>query len=663
MMGTINTLIKNFTCKNVMRPSKSVLFVLFMALLLAGCNFSLAADVTPPPGYRPPPVETAAATPVLQLFPLVPPDPAKGQATFMEKCAPCHGNNGLGDGPRAAQLPNPVMALGAPDVYQNAAPAQWFRIVTEGNLERFMPPFPSLSDRERWDVVAYALSMAVPAQRLVQGADIYEAYCANCHGLGGHGDGPDAPGPMPDFSDQEYMASHSAADFFQAITNGAGTDMPAFGEKLSDDERYTLADYLRSLSFASTVASAATTEPQQAEATMPSAGATLTGTETITSTAAISPTVPLGVVSGTVTSASGSPIPSGLDVNLHAFDQMTIVFTDTTKLKEDGTYAFENIEMPNGRGFLTTLEYDGVIYGSDISVVENNTQIDLPIEVYETTTDPSILVVDRAHYFFDFLDKNTLQVIELLIISNPTSKTLIAPKEGEPVVTFPLPTGATNLQFQDGELGGRYLSTENGFGDTVPVRPGSGNYQVVYSYDLPYDGKLDFVRPAIFPTNAIVILSPAGSIKVKGEGIQDAGVRDMQGVQYQMYNGSNLKAGDELHLTITGKPASAAPAFSKGSANNLVIGVGAFGLVLIFIGAWLYLRNKPLSLGDENQEGTSQAVGESTEATMDAILALDDLYQEGKLPEEAYLRRRAQLKASLKSQLDQADSKSGGEEA
>jgi hypothetical protein len=32
---------------------------------------------------------------------------------------------------------------------------------------------------------------------------------------------------------------------------------------------------------------------------------------------------------------------------------------------------------------------------------------------------------------------------------------------------------------------------------------------------------------------------------------------------------------------------------------------------------------------------------------MDAILALDDLYQDGQLPEEAYTRRRAELKARL----------------
>ncbi len=36
---------------------------------------------------------------------------------------------------------------------------------------------------------------------------------------------------------------------------------------------------------------------------------------------------------------------------------------------------------------------------------------------------------------------------------------------------------------------------------------------------------------------------------------------------------------------------------------------------------------------------------------MDAILALDDLYKDGKLPEDAYLERRAELKQRLKEKM------------
>jgi hypothetical protein len=50
---------------------------------------------------------------------------------------------------------------------------------------------------------------------------------------------------------------------------------------------------------------------------------------------------------------------------------------------------------------------------------------------------------------------------------------------------------------------------------------------------------------------------------------------------------------------------------------------------------------------DEEDLPEASSGEESQEALMDAILALDDLYQEGKLPEDAYLQRRAELKARL----------------
>ena len=89
----------------------SYIFIGLFAIWLSSCNFSLAADVTPPPGYQPP-AETQAQAEATSgpLFPIVPPDPLKGQAIYVEKCAPCHGVTGLGDGPRAKELPNPVEA-------------------------------------------------------------------------------------------------------------------------------------------------------------------------------------------------------------------------------------------------------------------------------------------------------------------------------------------------------------------------------------------------------------------------------------------------------------------------------------------------------------------------------------------------------------------------
>jgi hypothetical protein len=56
----------------------------------------------------------------------------------------------------------------------------------------------------------------------------------------------------------------------------------------------------------------------------------------------------------------------------------------------------------------------------------------------------------------------------------------------------------------------------------------------------------------------------------------------------------------------------------------------------------------------QGRDELAEAEGESGESEtidslLDAILTLDDLHQAGKLPEEAYQQRRADLKAQLKA--------------
>jgi len=158
---------------------------LILLSLAAGC-VSLAADVTPPPDYTPPaPVNgTAEGLPTATAIPLLPPDTARGAEIFAQKCAACHGPEGLSDGEMSAQLPNLPPQIGKREVGLRANPADWFRLVSVGNLERMMPGFSgSLDERARWDVVAYALSLTITQEDLIEGRELFEAYCSACHAL------------------------------------------------------------------------------------------------------------------------------------------------------------------------------------------------------------------------------------------------------------------------------------------------------------------------------------------------------------------------------------------------------------------------------------------------------------------------------------------------
>jgi hypothetical protein len=172
----------------------------------------------------------------------------------------------------------------------------------------------------------------------------------------------------------------------------------------------------------------------------------------------------------------------------------------------------------------------------------------------------------------------------------------------------------------------------------------------LFAYELPYDRKLDLAQTMTLPVGAVVILLPEGGVKVKGDTLQDAGMRDVQGVQYHLYNSQGLAAGSQLNLTLSGAPATGTASITLGSSTNLVVGLGAFGLALVAAGIWLYRRSRSSEQDVELLEEETLPVSdpsETSESLIDAIIALDDLYQDGQLPEDAYQQRRLELKARL----------------
>ncbi len=633
-------------------PAIKIIFIpVFFLLVLTACSFSLAEDITPPPGAEVPFEEPTQPPLSGPLYPIVRPDPSAGRAIYVEKCAPCHGVSGLGDGSMAGQLPVAAPALGTDAVARLSSPAEWYAVVTQGNLERRMPPFSSLTDRQRWDVVAYLYSLSNSPQRLLQGESLYQGNCASCHGEGGDGKGLEAAAlsePPTVFTDQELMADYSAEQLFQAISEGKAPDMPAFAEQLSTEERWALSAYLRSLTFASQIAVSDTPETPTP--------ATIEASETTQASPTAESVAGTGRIDGQVISVSGGQIPADLSVTLYGFDQMQQTYTADTPVEPDGIFSFEDVPMLQGRAFLASVEYGNVVYNSDIVVVDpENTNMVLIIPFYESTSDTSQLSIDRLHLLFEYIEPDTLRVVEMYIISNSGDQTVVASEEGQPVLSYSLPGGATNLQFQDGAVGERYVEQADGFGDYSVVRPGAGQHQVIYSYDLPYKNKLNFSQPINLPVNAVIILLPEDGIRITGEQLNDMGTRDVQGSAYHMYSSDLIEAGSNFVISISGRPQTSGVGLALGSSKDLIIGLLAFGVALILAGGWLYMRARNGRTDQEgldpDEETLAEQDGEDVDTSLDAILALDDQYQAGELPKDAYLKRRAELKSKIKEKL------------
>jgi len=65
--------------------------------------------------------------------------------------------------------------------------------------------------------------------------------CVFCHGEEGWGEAPDTP----DWTDPEWQDERTDEQLITSITNGVGTQMPAFKEKLSDDEIKAAVKFVR----------------------------------------------------------------------------------------------------------------------------------------------------------------------------------------------------------------------------------------------------------------------------------------------------------------------------------------------------------------------------------------------------------------------------------
>jgi mono/diheme cytochrome c family protein len=587
----------------------AVLFI--VSLFIASC--SLASDVTPPPGYEQ--VVFPTATQASIDFPASMPSTAAGATLYAQNCTRCHGVSGAGDGEFASQIEFPIPAFTDPNIAFTTTPQRWFSIITHGNLDRMMPPWSgSLTDVERWHLVAHLYSLSSNAEA---GKAVYEANCASCHGESGLGDGPEAVGTLPNFTDQQFMSAKSNQEFFEALSQPEHD----FSETLREEEQRAAIDYVRAFSF----------DAQPLEVTQ-------------------------GMVRGTITNGtSGGALPDEQEVELHLFDNFQEVGTLTT-IANGNTFEFSGVELTPGRAIIATIRYNDVLYTSDVTQVTGEEgSFDLPILVYDSTTDDSAISIGRMHIVFDFNSSGTVQVGELLAIRNGGDLTLRPEAEGGPTIEFPLPSGYTSLTFQDGELGNAYLQTESGFADTLPIGPGDNARQILASFKLPYTDSLTFSQTLSYPAAEINILLPDAGVTISGNGLVDAGAQEMEGGQFGLYTLPGANAGETVTFTLSGRPtitsdSNAAPPITF-DLRSALIGILALGLAVALAAYWWTGGSSeptpaPATTPKPSKRARSQTA--RRDELLDAIAALDDTYEAGNYDEIKYREERERLKTELR---------------
>lgn len=256
-------------------------FTAFITVLLLGWG-GMAFAAANPSGPRP-----AATDQTL----------AEGTEIYLQRCSFCHGLLGDGNGPAADYLdPRPrdftlgTFKFRTTQSGELPRDEDLFRTVSRGLPGTAMQAFDSdlikngLTENERWAVIDYiktfafefedpeldpvknGLVVALPAERppfseslVAKGKEVFEhAKCWECHGKQGRGDGQKSFDRTDDWGfpirirnvthPWKIKGGAEAEDIYMRFSTGInGTPMPSFVDALTEEERWALANFIKSL--------------------------------------------------------------------------------------------------------------------------------------------------------------------------------------------------------------------------------------------------------------------------------------------------------------------------------------------------------------------------------------------------------------------------------
>ncbi len=538
------------------------------------------------------------------VLPETPPDAEIGLAIYSERCSICHGVTANGDGESAIAAGLTPAVFADPNYRLEANPQNMFDVISNGSLTNGMPPFGAgssnpLAPEHRWNMIAAAYSFSTPPESITLGEEI----AAEQSDL--------------EFPEEAYWFTHSNAEAITDLIDGTfGFD----GSTLSEEEQMAVVDYGRSLTY-NYIDPFAPPEP-----------------------------IEFGVISGQVVNGSTlEPLSDGT-VSLRAFTfDLDEALALETEIDEDGRFEFEVTDVNPDWVYLTTVEYEDLAFNSEANQLQReNPVLEMPIIVYNTTTDPSDLNIAQLHLILNF-EQDVLQVSEFYVFNNDGTAVFTGesgnPAEG--TTQLFLPAGAENVSFQRA-FGGfdsfipanEIIQTETGWADTVPVRPGETTSNLLVSYDLPYEDGLRLAHPVAYNINVASATMPDIGVELVGDGWQQQGVQETPGGMILSFANSNINGADSLNVTFDGEPqlvfdTQGNALLVRDTNQELIIGTVVLLLTFAIAAFFLYKWRQPVD----------QVV--NIEDLLYHIADLDDAFAAGEIEESQYLHQREQLKGDL----------------
>jgi mono/diheme cytochrome c family protein len=180
----------------------------------------------------------------------------RGEETYAQFCAACHGRYGRGDGPLAQDLRRPLPDFTDPNWLMGRSD----RGIAKGLLAASHGPMAMaevLKPEVLVAAIGYTRTLSVPGKHVsvAAGRDIYNAACWQCHGIKGDGKGPVVPflrGAKPrDFTAATFVIDGREDAIAEFISVGAAqaahgsSYMPEWSSRLSPQQIRDTVEYLK----------------------------------------------------------------------------------------------------------------------------------------------------------------------------------------------------------------------------------------------------------------------------------------------------------------------------------------------------------------------------------------------------------------------------------
>lgn len=264
------------------------------------------------------PVSTTVDEAALALVRALPQGDQLAQALslYAANCVACHGTNGEGTAlapalnSAAVQAKDPaVLAATITNGVPSTLMSGWGNVLTAEEIASLATLLKNWNQIPAGAVAPTPAAIAVTAESLALGSDLYASSCTTCHGPTGQGT-PRAPA----LNVKSVLTATSDAALQQIITMGVpGTAMPAWGDRLSETEIQALVGFVRSWEPTAPEVATPITGPfwrQSGSTTTGTANGTVTGPPWLRSSGTTDPAQPLP--GGSTNTDGGSSTSSGI---------------------------------------------------------------------------------------------------------------------------------------------------------------------------------------------------------------------------------------------------------------------------------------------------------------------------------------------------------------